>query len=84
MGDRAYAQYKEFVSATHTFRDVKETFETTIIFSKNFWNDVCSKYPYATLENSRLGLYDRYPNEFYIYEESYISLRVDYSQYQFD
>ena len=84
MGDRAYAQYNEFVSATHTFRDVKETFETTINFSENFWNDVCSKYPYATLENSRLGLYDRYPNEFYIYEESYISLRVDYSQYQFD
>ena len=78
------ATTKEFFSITHTFTDLKETFETTIDFPQYFWKDYCSKNPYATLENTKQGFEDRSPNEFYIYDESYISLRVDYSQYQFD
>ena len=70
----------ESFSITHTFTDLKETFETTIDFPQYFWEDYCSKYPFSTLENTKQG----FEGKFFIYDESYISLRVDYSQYQFD
>ena len=73
---------EELFSITFTFTDINETLETTIDFPQYFWTDFCSQYPFSTLENTKLGLNDRY---FYIHhDESYISLRVDYSKYQFD
>ena len=74
----------EFFSITHTFNNINETLETTINFPQDFWADFCSQYPYSTLENTKLGLNDRYPDEFFIYSESYILLSIDYSKYQFD
>ena len=69
----------------HTFTDLNETFETTIDFPQDFWEEHCSEYPRETLENTKLGLDDiRYPNAFSIRHGSYILLRVDYSKYQFD
>ena len=74
----------EFFSITHTFTDINETLETTIDFPQYFWTEYCSQYPYATLENTKLGLNDRYNDTFFVYSESYILLSVDYSNYQFD
>ena len=65
----------------HTFADLKQPFETTINFPQSLWDDFCSKYPYATLANTKQGLDDR---DLSVGYGSYISLRVDYSQYQFD
>ena len=74
----------EAFSITHTFTDLSETFETTIDFPQYLWTDFCSQYPYSTLENTSLGLNDRYDDTFYVYSGSYILLSVDYSKYQFD
>ena len=69
----------------HTFTDLNETLETTIDFPQSFWEDYCSQYPFSTLENTKIGIDDvRYTNKFSIGFGSYISLRVDYSKYQFD
>ena len=80
-----YSHFKmESFSITHTFTDLNETFETTIDFPQYLWTDFCSQYPYSTLENTKIGLNDRYNDTFFVYSGSYILLRVDYSQYQFD
>lgn len=71
----------ETLQIIHTFTDLKQTFETTINFPQSLWDDFCSKYPYATLDNTKQGLDDR---DLSIGYGSYILLRVDYSKYQFD
>lgn len=82
-GEYSPHQYIEFFSIPHNFTNTKEVFRTSVPFPQEFWNDCCSKSPFLTLENSRQGIYERYPHELYVYNDSYISLSIDYSKFQF-
>lgn len=77
-------QHTEQLLLNYEFNDVSDVYEVVADFPIEFWNDVCSRYPFTTLDNSKQGIYERNSNGLYVYTGSYITLTIDYSKFEFN